>query len=194
MSEIENNSWRLLLLTKSVVLKLINLATSFLVLSEYGAPFAYALFSTVKLRMVDLWLDLNQLENNLSGGGGGGNSHGGGGGGGNNGDGNGDGNNGVNGDSGDGDGATGPRDGRGSGRGARHQGPDTNNSNSGVPESEHPPVVMVNGGTINQDTVDLQLKEALSSEGFTWSLQSELERSTTLRQSLTNLGKNNGDV
>ena len=60
--EIETNSRLLLHLTKSLVIRLINLTTSFLVLTDLGAPFASLVFSVVKMKLLELLLELNSLE------------------------------------------------------------------------------------------------------------------------------------
>ena len=83
MSEIELNSRRLLDVAKSLVIKVINVVTSLLVLSDLGAPFASLLFSVIKLKLMELLIELNGLDSGLSGGvdggpGGPGGGHGGG--------------------------------------------------------------------------------------------------------------------
>ena len=77
--EIETNSRHLLDFVKSVVIKILNLVNSCIALSELGAPFACLMFTVIKLKILELWSDLSNLEdglNNVTGGNGGGNGGG----------------------------------------------------------------------------------------------------------------------
>ena len=59
---VEDNSRALLQFIMGFVEKVINLTTSILSLTEYGAPMATLIFSMVKLKLMELRLDLNGLQ------------------------------------------------------------------------------------------------------------------------------------
>ena len=54
---------------KDFILKIINLCTALILISEIGMPFCYTLFSRIKIKMVDLWFEVDHLEKGLEGGG-----------------------------------------------------------------------------------------------------------------------------
>ena len=62
MADLERNSRALMDFLKGLTLRVINLCTSVLALCGYGAPLAFAMFSTIKLKMLDLWLDLDRID------------------------------------------------------------------------------------------------------------------------------------
>ena len=90
MAEIDRNSRVLLGTVRSIVLKVINLSTSMIALADLGAPFVCTLFSMVKLKLLELLVELSGMEDRLNRDSGE-NGDGGDGGGGNGGDGSGDG-------------------------------------------------------------------------------------------------------
>ena len=72
MAALEENSRSLLNFVKGVVSKLIEVMTPLIALAELGAPFAQMVFSVVKLKLMEMWLDLDQLDPHRGGGGDGG--------------------------------------------------------------------------------------------------------------------------
>ena len=65
MSNIENNSKALLYFTKKVVIRLHTLASALVSLSEFLSPFAALVFIMGKRRLVEYWMDLLTLEEDL---------------------------------------------------------------------------------------------------------------------------------
>ena len=62
MSTTEGNTQALIDFVKGVVDKVIALASAFIALTEYGSPVATLVFSLVRLKMMELWLELSNLE------------------------------------------------------------------------------------------------------------------------------------
>ena len=59
---VEDNSRALLRFVMGFVEKVIDLTAAVLALTELGAPLATLVFTSVKLKMMELWLDLNGLQ------------------------------------------------------------------------------------------------------------------------------------
>ena len=66
MAEIDENSRALLGTVRSLVLKFINLSTSMIALADLGAPFICTLFSNVKLKLLELLVELSRMEDRLN--------------------------------------------------------------------------------------------------------------------------------
>ena len=66
MAEIDRNSRVLLGTVRSIVLKVINLSTSMIALADLGAPFVCTLFSMVKLKLLELAVELSGMEDRLN--------------------------------------------------------------------------------------------------------------------------------
>ena len=67
MSTTEGNIKALISFVKGMVDKVIALASAFIALTEYGSPVATLVFSLVRLKMMELWLELSDLESGNNG-------------------------------------------------------------------------------------------------------------------------------